>query len=104
MIILLGGLMMAQPGLAEETSWDYRVAHALSTRLSKVETELRSVEEEMPGLPGLPLDDQGGTGGFASLHSQSEPSTDGEHAITLTFAKEVMVDLVGLVPSRRYEL
>ena len=96
--------MMAQPGLSEETSWDYRVAHALSTRLSEVETELRSVEEERPGLPGLPLDDQGGTGGFASLHSQSDPSTDGEHAITLTFAKEVMVDLVGLVPSRRYEL
>lgn len=104
MIILLGELAMPQPGLAEETSWEYRVAHALSTRLSEVEAELRSVEGELPGLPDLPLDDQGGTGGFASLHSQPEPAKDGEYAVTLTFEKQVMVDLVALVPSRRYEL
>ena len=92
------------PALAEESGWDERLAHALSGRLAEAEAELGRVEDELPGLPGLPADDQGGTGGFASLHPQAVPKKAGDHAVSLVFDKEARVGMVALVPARRYEV
>jgi len=72
--------------------------------LADVEAELGQVELELPGLPGLPIADQGGTGGFASLHPQASPKSKGDHSVTLTFAEEAKVDMIAMVPSRRYEV
>lgn len=92
------------PLMAEGVGWDERLAHALSGRLTEVEAELEQVALKLPGLPGLPLDDQGGTGGFASLHPQSVPKQPGDHSVSLKFAEEAQVEMVALVPSRRYEV
>jgi len=103
MSVLFSGLL-ALPVVAEEAGWDERLARALSGRLTEVEAELEQVELKLPELPGLPVDDQGGTGGFASLHPQSVPRKPDEHAVSLKFAEEAQVEMVALVPSRRYEV
>ena len=99
----LAGLALALPAVAQQAGWDERLARTLSSRLADIDAELEAVERELPGLPGLPLDDQGGTGGFATLHPQSD-ANDAGHAVELTFVAEAKVDMVALVPSRRYEL
>ncbi|MEP4077221.1 histidine kinase [Haloferula sp.] len=104
MWVWLSGLVVALPALGQEEGWDRRLAHAFSGRLAEVEAALEVVKTELPMLPSLPLDDQGGTGGFARLHSEGVLEKEGDHAVELKFAAEAQVEMVALVPSRRYEL
>ncbi|WP_367870453.1 histidine kinase [Luteolibacter sp. Populi] len=87
---------------ADETGWDYRLAKQFSPRLSGAEKELGDIQTELPRLPTVPVADQGGTGGFAALHPKAEPSNDGEYSVSLNFASPGLVDLVVLIPARRY--
>ncbi len=103
-LIWFSGLIVALPVRAQEVGWDRRLAHTFSGRLAEVEAALEAVELKLPMLPSLPLDDQGGTGGFASLHSEGALENEGDHAVELKFAAEAQVEMVALVPSRRYEL
>ncbi|RYD72431.1 MAG: hypothetical protein EOP84_23175, partial [Verrucomicrobiaceae bacterium] len=85
-----------------DASWEYELAHRFSPRLTSIENESAAVAAELPQLPVVPVADQGGTGGFASLHPASSPATTGEFAVVLSFPAKKPVDLVALVPARRY--
>lgn len=87
---------------AQEAGWDYRLAHGISGRLAEVERELERIGQQLPALPTVPVGDQGGTGGFAILPLQERPEKAGGIAVEVRLPEAGMVDLVALVPSRRY--
>lgn len=87
----------AAAGAAE---WEERLARKFSGRLDGIDRELARIATELEGLPTLPLDDQGGTGGFASLHAEER----GEFPIELHWKQPAGVSLIALVPARRYEI
>ncbi len=92
------------PGLLHggEAGWEYRLARSVSGRLAELERELEAIDAKLPGLPAVPVADQGGTGGFASLHPRAVPEQAGDYAVELRLATAGMVDRVALVPARRY--
>jgi signal transduction histidine kinase len=95
--------LISAPGLVHGAdSWDYELAKRFSGRLAEAEEELAQIQSKLPGLPAVPVADQGGTGGFASLHPQARPSQEGEYSVSLHFGSPGPVDLVALVPARRY--
>lgn len=97
-------LILLVPGnlRGDEDTWEHRLASRFSGRLQRLELELSSIGETLPGLPDVPLADQGGSGGFVSLHSQAEPPENGEFSVSVRFPSSGLVDLVVLVPARRY--
>ena len=95
-------LLWANAAIGAENGWEYQLAHELSPRLAAIENETKQVGDELPALPPVPVADQGGTGGFASLHPATAPASPGEFSVVLTFPLPQPVDLVALVPARRY--
>ena len=100
--LVLGVLLTLGSLSAEEKSWERYLASHVSGRLENIESELRSIAGELPGLPAIPIADQGGTGGFANLHSKEGPPEGGEYSVSIRFAEAGLVDLIALVPARRY--
>ena len=96
-------LLMVEMARAAEAGWDERLAGVFSGRLKEIKSELETLAPRLVGLPEIPIDDQGGTGGFASNHSQASPDRNSPFAIEVRWAKSATVDLVALVPSRRYD-
>ncbi len=84
--------------------WDERLARSISERLRIIDREMAELSAQLPGLPSVPENDQGGTGGHADLRyrlqdsAQARPST-----VKVTWSAEETVDLVALVPARRYD-
>lgn len=101
-MLLFGLVSVAGAEELTEEGWEYGIARAFSGRIGEIKEELASIEDELPSLPGLPVSDQGGTGGFASLHPQAEPKEGDEIWVELRWEKSATVDLVGLVPARRF--
>ena len=95
-------LLCANTAMGAENGWEYQLAHQFSPRLAAIENETREVGDELPRLPAVPVADQGGTGGFASLHPASAPGSPSEFSVVLNFPLAKPVDLVALVPARRY--
>ena len=87
---------------AEDGSWEERMARQFSGRLGDVEKELGEIAAELPALPGVTDVDQGGTGGFSCQHIIAEPTKGEEFSVSLGFAEPGEIDLVVLVPARRY--
>ncbi len=83
-----------------DEAWDYRLARTFSGRLAEVEEEMDEIAGDLPGLPEIPVANQGGTGGFSSLYPK-HAGKDG-FVVELTFEEIGLVDLVALVPARRY--
>jgi len=100
--LLLAGAIGVDSAAAVE--WTDQLARTFSGRYSEIENELASIETELPGLPALPIDDQGGTGGFASVHPSAEPQGDKEYSVTVKWTTPGPIDLVALVPPRRYDV
>ena len=101
--ILLTLLLFSPPVLfGEEISLEYRLADRLSGRLEEIERKLSAIETELPNLPAVAVADQGGTGGFALMHTEAVPEREGEFSVTIRFQQPGLVDLVALVPARRY--
>lgn len=90
-------------GEGNAADWDVRLAGLFSGRLREIERETRELEPQLTGLPRIPIDDQGGTGGYASLHVEAEMSGDERSVVEVIFPEPAMVDEVALVPSRRYD-
>ncbi len=110
MVILLraGGflglfLLMAELGMAQDTTWDVRFARMFSQRLKEIGKEVAELKPQLQGLPNIPIDDQGGTGGFASIHLTRVPSKGERFAVEVMWGKPSMVDSLALVPARRYD-
>lgn len=95
--------LTVQLASAADTSWDERLAQSFSGRLKEIESELKALAPRLQGLPEIPIDDQGGTGGFASIHPQAMPEPDSRFAIEVRWPKAATIDLIALIPSRRYD-
>jgi signal transduction histidine kinase len=94
--------MLGQACAAAETNWDERLARTFSERIRQVETELAEAKSKLAPLPGVPIDDQGGTGGFAGIHTSAIPAAGKPHAVEVRWNQESPVDLIALIPARRY--
>ena len=89
--------------LADENSWDLKLAYALSPRLREIENQLAASAPGLEGLPDIPVADHGGTGGCAAIHSSAAPLPGARHAFEVRWPQQTTVDLLALVPARRYD-
>jgi signal transduction histidine kinase len=96
-------VLVADAGAADEPGWDGRLAQKCSGRWSVIQRELAEISPQLEKLPHIPIADQGGTGGHASNHSEALPTGDSRYAFDIHWPKEAAVDLVALVPARRYD-
>jgi len=101
--LLVLSLLWVAPGRAAEATWDVRLAASFSGRLKEIEQELADLAPRLDKLPGIPIDDQGGTGGFASIHPHAVSTAGSQCAMEVRWPAKSMVDLVALVPARRYD-
>ena len=101
--IFIAILFITRAAAAGEGGWDERLAGMFSGRLKAIETELAEIAPKLEVLPSIPIDDQGGTGGFASSHSGATPERDSRFAVEVRWPSPARVDLVALVPTRRYD-
>jgi signal transduction histidine kinase len=99
----VAALLTADVACAADAGWDTRLASAFSGKLREIDRELAELTPQFAKLPRIPLDDQGGTGGFASIHSSASPVAGAVHAVELRWAQRATVDLLALVPARRYD-
>ena len=88
---------------AAQAPWDERLAAAFSGRLKEIDKELAGLAPQLEGLPRIPIDDQGGTGGYAGVYPTAAPTGDSKCAVEVRWANDAVVDLVALVPARRYD-
>ena len=96
-------LLLTRAGMAAEMTWDEQLARACSERLKEIDKELAQITPQLAGLPKLPIDDQGGTGGYASIHAHGVPVAESRSVVEVRWAASAVVDLVALVPARRYD-
>ena len=89
--------------MADESGWDGRLAEKFSKRWAELQKELSGLAVQLAKLPEIPLDDQGGTGGYASNYTTSTPVGGSCFAVEVRWSKEAAVDLVALIPARRYD-
>lgn len=87
---------------APESNWDERLAREFSSRIREIETELAAAKSKLAPLPSIPIDDQGGTGGFAGRHTSAVPQMGQSHSVEIRWTQETQVDLIALIPARRY--
>ena len=95
--LLVTAMMAAEPG------WDGRLAEEYSSRWSGLQKKLSGLTSQLKNLPEIPLDDQGGTGGYASNYTTSTPPRNLRFAVDVRWPTEASVDLVALIPARRYD-
>lgn len=88
---------------AADAGWDERLAGRFSGRLARIEADLASLDGRLGQLPRIPIDDQGGSGGASFVHREAVASAGGARAIEVRWAEPAVVDLVVLVPARRYD-
>jgi signal transduction histidine kinase len=99
--LLLGSQVAAVS--AADGGWDEGLARFFSSRLKQIEAGLAESPPLLTDLPVIPVSDQGGTGGFAAIHSRPVPAPESLHAVELRMAREAAVDFIALVPARRYD-
>ncbi|WP_341407271.1 sensor histidine kinase [Luteolibacter soli] len=88
--------------MPENRGWEYEFAHRFSGRLTALENEQDSIRKSLPEFPNVPVADQGGTGGLASFYIGKEPDYQKDCLVDLRFPVPGNIDLVVLVPARRY--
>ena len=97
---LLWGVVAARA--AGEAGWDERLAETFSGRWKEIQQEQAELTPQLDGLPGIPIDDQGGTGGYASIHPHAAPARKARYGVEVRWPASARVDMVALVPARRY--
>ena len=100
--LLAVALLLVKTSVAGPIGWDERLARAFSERLAEMDKELAAIAPQLEQLPRIPIDDQGGTGGYASIHTRAVPIKDARCAVEVHWPTTANVDLVALVPARRY--
>ena len=99
---LLCSLLVSCATAAGET-WDERLARTFSVRLREIQEEIAASEAPLAKLPRIPIDAQGGTGGFFATHLHAVPPADESYAVDILWPEEAQIDMVALVPTRRYD-
>jgi signal transduction histidine kinase len=102
-VLTVLALLSAAAGSAESAAWDARLAGKFSGRLREIERGLAGLAPQLELLPKIPIDDKGGTSGYASSHTSAKPAPDSRHAVEIRWPEERSVDMVALVPARRYD-
>ncbi len=90
-------LASAAPVLAQ-TTLSEKLVSRFSSRWNEIQGELSSIGKELETLPDIPRGDLAGTGGLISYTS----SKDDEINIFVRWDKPAAIDLVALVPARRF--
>ncbi|MFU8892421.1 MAG: histidine kinase [Luteolibacter sp.] len=94
---------VAFPSAAPAAEWDERLAWRFSARIKEIDREIAWIASGLEKLPNIPIDDQGGTGGFASVHPHASPR-ETPYAIQVIWdGGPHPVAMVSLVPARRYD-
>lgn len=88
---------------AIEPGWDGRMAEKFSGRWQEIQQELAALKPQLDKLPGIPIDDQGGTGGYAASHPVAAPVGNARFSAEIRWQESALVDLLALVPARRYD-
>lgn len=88
---------------AAETGWDERLAERFSPRLREIQKELAGIAPQLEKLPGIPIDDQGGTGGYVRIYPALEPTGNEAFAVEVRWPEAAKITRVALVPARRYD-
>ncbi|MCX6868030.1 MAG: histidine kinase, partial [Verrucomicrobia bacterium] len=83
--------------------WDERLAEVFSGRWKEIQSEQAELTPRLDVLPVIPIDDQGGTGGYASIHPHATPARNARYAVEVYWPASAPVDMVALVPARRYD-
>lgn len=96
-------LLPMAAGTAGEPGWDERLARTFSKQLDEADRELAELTPRLAKLPNVPLDDQGGTGGFASNQTDPAPGPNARCGVEIRWPAEGKVECVALVPARRYD-
>ena len=96
-------VLLGQAATAADVGWDEQLARTFSDRLEAMDQELARIAPQLEELPRIPIDDQGGTGGYASIYTQAVPGRDARCAVEVRWAAPALVDMVALVPARRYD-
>ncbi len=100
--VLAVALLPALAGAADEEGWD-GLAESFSGRWKEIRKELAELTPQLEKLPEIPIDDQGGTGGYAGIYPQDAPVEGQRFAVEVRWPEVAMVDMVALVPARRYD-
>ena len=95
--------LLVQAMMAGESGWDNRLAEKYSKRWAELQLDLAGLASQLAKLPEIPLDDQGGTGGFASNYTAATPVRNSSFAVEVRWSAAATVDLVALIPARRYD-
>lgn len=95
--------LLATAAAGADDGWERGLARVFSARLKQIEAELSENQPDMSRLPVIPVSDQGGTGGFAAVHSSPVPAAEKLHAVEVRWPLEAAVDWLALVPARRYD-
>ncbi|MEO5917178.1 MAG: histidine kinase [Luteolibacter sp.] len=96
-------LSAADVGWADEAGWDVHLAERFSGRLKEIKKELATLDPQMKDLPAIPIDDQGGSGGYVGIYTLATPPANARFAVEVRWSKSAVVDLVALVPARLYD-
>jgi signal transduction histidine kinase len=98
---------LGEPAVAD---WDERLAATFSARLRDIDREREAAIARLAELPAIPVDNQGGTGGFAAMHHKTTPPDGDVFAVEIRWPSAAggspdvpLVDFVALVPARRYD-
>ncbi len=76
---------------------------SFSGRWREIKSERSKLESRLTAFPGIPIDDQGGTGGYAGNYSQGTPAPNSPIAVEVHWQGTRSIDLVSLFPARRYD-
>lgn len=100
-VLAIGMTALAHAG---DPGWEERLAQTFSGRLKEIRHELAVLPAKLEGLPDIPIDDQGGTGGFASIHPRAVSDSGSPAVVEIRWREgNAAVDQVALVPARRYD-
>jgi signal transduction histidine kinase len=91
-----------QAALANPLDWEVRLTATFSERWRAIQSELDSISRQLHTLPDLPIDDQGGTGGFANIYPLASPPTGSSYAVEIVWDQPAEINAVALIPARRY--
>ena len=100
--IFLCACLTVQAVAVNEKGWDERLDAMFSGRLKEIKSELDRLAPKLEELPIIPIDEQGGTGGAASTYGSERPPRNSVFALEVRWAKAAKVDMLALVPTRRY--
>ena len=95
--------LLAAIAAGADDGWDRGLARLFSARLKQIESELAESHPDLSKLPVIPVGDQGGTGGFAAIHSGPVSVPGAMHAVEVRWPLQAKVDWLALVPARRYD-